>query len=450
MRLAVIGSGYVGLVSGVCLAARGHDVTGVDVNPDVVATINAGRPHIHERDLPELLGRVIAEGRFRATTTLADAIQQAELVLVAVGTPSVDGRIDLRWVREAVRSIAAAVSGSPRHLSIVIKSTVLPGTTDTVVRGDLEAAGLTDGRIGLGMNPEFLREGEAVGDFMHPDRIVLGFEDDQTLARLRQLYQPWSCDKLEVNTRTAEFIKYASNALLATQISAVNELAALAGALGGVDVLDVMKGVHLDGRWNPVAGGQRVNPGILRYLIPGCGFGGSCFPKDVQALRAQGVDLGIPMEMLSAVLGVNERQPGLVAAGLTAEVPDLGTRSCLVLGLAFKPGTDDVRESASLPIVRDLRTRVGRLSVHDPVAAGNFRTTLAEDADGVTFVSDWKRAAEEADVVVIATAWDDYRELPSLDLTGKVIFDARRLLDPADLPGCRYLSIGRRLPAARC
>jgi UDPglucose 6-dehydrogenase len=235
MKLAVVGTGYVGLVSGVCLAAKGHDVTCVDLNPEIVERLNRAEPTIHERGLPELLAEVHGAGNFRATTTLSEALEGAESVILAVGTPSENGVIDLKYIRAAAAEIGSVLRDRDDYLSVIVKSTVVPGTTDTVVREEIEtASGKTLGQgFGLGMNPEFLREGEAIEDFMEPDRIVFGHEDDTTLQHLRELYAPWDVDKLEVNTRTAEMIKYANNCLLATQISAVNEIANLAAAVGG-------------------------------------------------------------------------------------------------------------------------------------------------------------------------------------------------------------------------
>ncbi|HTJ57026.1 MAG TPA: UDP-glucose/GDP-mannose dehydrogenase family protein [Devosiaceae bacterium] len=449
MRLAIVGTGYVGLVSGVCLAAAGHDVTCVDVNLQIVSRLNAGEPTIYERGLPEMLAGVIAAGRFRATQDLSTGLDGVDLVLIAVGTPSESGVIDLTYVRAAAREIGSYIGRNERHISVVVKSTVVPGTTDTVVRGEIEAAsGKALGAFGLGMNPEFLREGEAVSDFAEPDRIVLGHEDELTLARLEELYASWAVDKLRVNTRTAEMIKYANNALLATQISAVNEIANLAAALGGVDVLDVMQGVHLDKRWNPIVEtGGRAAPRILTYLMPGCGFGGSCFPKDVQALRSQGEQQGLSMRMLNAVLDVNEAQPRQVTDIIAREIGDLAGRRVLVLGLAFKPGTDDVRESASLKIIEALVGAGARVTAHDPIATVHFRRAAGAMAEAVAFVDAWEPEIAAAEVVIVATRWPDYAGITGMNLSGKTLFDARRMFRPDNVGGAQYLTIGRRIAA---
>lgn len=446
MKLTVLGTGYVGLVSGVCLAAKGHDVVCVDVREEVVAALNAGRPHIHETGLPELLREVIAAGRFRATRDLAGALSGCELVLIAVGTPSENGRIDLQYIGKAAQQVGEWMRAHPGHLSVVVKSTVVPGTTDTFVLDALErSSGRKLGEFGLGMNPEFLREGNAVEDFMRPDRIVFGHEDPRTLARLEELYAPWHCDKLQVNTRTAELIKYANNCLLATQISAVNEIANVAAALGGVDVMDVMQGVHLDKRWNPILpDGRRAQPQILSYLVPGCGFGGSCFPKDVQALRSQGESLGVPMQILNGVLAVNDAQPSQIVRLLQRRWNSLHGRRVLVLGLAFKPDTDDVRESASRKIMMALQAEGALISAHDPIAAANARREWPELA--VDYISDWEADIVSAEAIVVATRWPEYNRLQDVahsgGLKGKTVVDARRFFSLGTLPSTAYHAIG--------
>jgi len=443
MKVAVIGTGYVGLVSGVCLAAKGHDVTCVDLDPTIVTRLNRAEATIHERNLPALLFEVIAARRFRVTLHLPEALEDAEVALLAVGTPSIRGEIDLSQVLGAARAIGQFVATSDRYLSVVVKSTVIAGTTDTVIRKEIEqASGKRLGEFGLGMNPEFLREGEAVADFMEPDRIVFGHEDEITLERLQRLYAPWDVDKIVVNTRTAELIKYANNALLATQISTVNEFANLAAAIGGIDIMDVMAGVHMDKRWNPAVAGKRVDPGILTYLVPGCGFGGSCFPKDVQALRTQGERHGVPMAMLNAVLDVNDAQPYQVCEILKRQCGSLAGKRVLLLGLAFKPDTDDVRESASLRIASDLLAADAALCVHDPVAAEPFAKAMGGQADELTFTEDWQAAVVDHEIIVVATRWREYGDLVHLPLSGKMIFDARRMFQRADLSEAHYVSIG--------
>ena len=297
----------------------------------------------------------------------------------------------------------------------------------------------------LGMNPEFLREGEAIDDFMNPDRIVLGYEDPETLERLEALYAPWHVDKVRVNTRTAELIKYANNSLLATQISAANEIANFAAALGNIDIMDVINGVSLDRRWNPILrDGTRLNPAILNYLIPGCGFGGSCFPKDIQALHSQGQELGLTMDITKAVLNVNDVQPLQVANIINSHIKELSNYKILILGLAFKPGTDDVRESASLKIIDSLLKQGATIFAHDPIAATNFSNAMGTEARKITITSEWRHHINDTDIIVIVTKWPEYIDLENINLSGKIIFDTRRMLSIEKVTGAQYFAIGLR------
>lgn len=447
VRISVIGTGYVGLVSGTCLAAKGHAVRMLDLRPEVVESINRGVPTIHEAGLPELLADVVAKRRLVASIASPEAVGDAEVVLLCVGTPSKDGAIDLSQIRAAAAMVGRWLRSHDQFAAVVVKSTVVPGTTDTLVRGVLESeSGRTVGAsgFGLGMNPEFLREGEAVGDFMNPDRIVFGHEDAGTLVLLRRLYDPWICDKLAVNTRTAEMIKYANNCLLAVQISAMNELANVAAAVGGIDFMDVFRGVTADKRWNPITeNGRRATPGILSYLVPGCGFGGSCFPKDVEAMRTLASASGVEPRILQAVLDVNADQPvSVLRPFLDSLGPEPCGRTVLLLGLSFKPGTDDVRESASLRMARYLAGVGVRVLAHDPIAARN--ALKAVGAGVVECIDDWQAALPGADGVVLATRWPEYAALGERPATleGKVFLDARRMFAPDTFPRTRHVAVG--------
>jgi UDPglucose 6-dehydrogenase len=444
MKIAIIGTGYVGLVSGVCLASSGHEVICVDINEHIVNNLNKSVAHIYENGLPELLKIVRQSGKFSATTDLNFALEQVDTVIVAVGTPSKNGVIDLSHIIKAVGQIGEFIKNSDKFISIIIKSTVIPGTTDTIVRDEIEkSSGKKFPAFGLGMNPEFLREGEAIEDFSNPDRIVLGYEDVGTLSRLKELYSYWGVPKICVKTRTAEMIKYANNCLLAIQISAANEIANLSAAIGGIDFLEVISAVHLDKRWTPfLPDGTRISPQILQYHIPGCGFGGSCFPKDVQALRSLGRNHDIPMDMLNSVLDINDTQPFQVAKIIEKEVHSLQGKKILVLGLAFKPGTDDVRESSAIKIIESLAERGARVIAHDPIAIENFKNILGDLRESIFFAQDWVNHFDASDVIVIATNWPEYLKIAELDLNKKVVFDSRRLLNKNDLKGCTYLSIG--------
>ena len=439
MKVSIVGTGYVGLVSGVCLAHVGHDVTCVDLDADKVAAISSGASPIHEDGLEELLRGVIGS-RFHATTDLAGAVAATEVTILAVGTPFGEDRIDLGQIVAAAEQIGRALADLDRYHVVVVKSTVVPGTTEDVVGPALErASGRRIGTdVGLAMNPEFLREGVAVEDFLEPDRIVLGGIDKRTLDVLGGLYAVFDGTPiLRVDPRTAEMVKYTSNALLATLISFSNEIGNLCAELG-TDVTEVLDGVHLDRRLSPVVDGHRVSPGILAYLGAGCGFGGSCFPKDVKALVAHGETAGVAMPILRSVLDVNEAQPDVLVARLRRHLNLAGSRIA-VLGAAFKPGTDDVRESPALKVVPALRDAGAKVVVHDPIALDNFRAAIG--SDGIDYTDDLAAAVADVDAAVLITSWPQYTALTGL-LAGRdtLVVDGRRMIAADEV--ARYDGIG--------
>jgi UDPglucose 6-dehydrogenase len=442
MKISIVGTGYVGLVTGACLADRGHDVTCIDVDRSKVDAINARRAPIHEVGLDDLLARHVGT-RLRATSDLAAAVAASDVTFIAVGTPAAEGRIDLQYVEKAAVAIGEALRGKSAYHAVIVKSTVIPGTTDGPVRRALEAgSGKRAGAdFGLGMNPEFLTEGQAVADFMNPDRIVLGGIDARTHALLEALYADFAgASRILTNPRTAEMIKYASNALLATAISFSNEIARLCAKVGGVDVVDVMRGVHesayLTARG---AGGPPVTAAIASFLGAGCGFGGSCLPKDVTALAAQGEDLGVPMPLLRSVLAVNAAMPDELVRLVKKHVPDLAGARVAVLGLAFKPDTDDLRESPAFPVLRRLRAAGASLTAFDPIARPETHPDLA----GVRLAASLEDAVASADVVVLVTRWAEFGELPALLARlgrSPLVVDGRRMLPRNAL--ARYEGIG--------
>jgi UDPglucose 6-dehydrogenase len=443
MRVSVIGTGYVGLVSGVCLAEVGHDVICVDVDPAKVAKILAGVPPIFEEGLEDLLFKNLGR-RFTATDDLRAAVLDSDLSLVAVGTPFDGARIDLTYVEQAARQIGEALRGTDRYHAVVVKSTVVPGTTDTVVRRVLEeASGKKAGAgFGLGMNPEFLTEGQAIRDFMAPDRIVLGATDARTMEMLDALYAPFlGVPRIRTNPRTAEMIKYASNALLATAISFSNEVGNLCAALGGVDVVDVMEGVHASSYLTvATADGQRARAPIAAFLQAGCGFGGSCLPKDVKALVAHGEATGVSMPLLRAVLAVNAAQPRQILRILEKHFRALAGLRVGVLGLAFKPDTDDVRESPAIPVIRMLLDTDVSVKAYDPVAVPEARKVLG---DSVAYADTLDRCLEDVDAVLLLTRWKQFEAVPAMlgaRSSPPLLLDGRRQLDKRTL--ARYAAVG--------
>lgn len=445
MRVSIVGTGYVGLVTGACLADAGHDVTCVDVDAAKVEAINSGRAPIFEEGLQDILERTVP-ARLRATLDLGAAVRDTEITLIAVGTPFDGTQIDLTAVREAATAIGAALRAKEAFHVVVVKSTVVPGTTDDVVVPLLEErSGRTSGLdLGVAMNPEFLREGQAVADFVDPDRIVLGAEDEATFERLVALYSVFrDVPLLRTTRRTAEMIKYTSNSLLATLISFANEIANLCATVDGVDARDVMAGVKLDRRFSPVLpGGERVTPGMLDYLDAGCGFGGSCFPKDVHALAAFATGRSAPLRLLEQVMAVNDAQPLQLFGLLEKHFPRLSGVKVAVLGLAFKPGTDDLRCSPALTIVERLLAAGADVRAYDPVVGAAECAGLGWH--GVTSCASVDDAVRDADAVLLVTRWHEFAALPSLlDELGAapLVVDGRRMLDPDSV--ARYEGIGR-------
>jgi UDPglucose 6-dehydrogenase/GDP-mannose 6-dehydrogenase len=444
MRISVVGTGYVGLVSGVCLADRGHQVTCVDKDADKVAKISSGVAPIYEKGLDDLLGRNLGK-TLRATTDLRSAVDETELSLIAVGTPFDGQEIDTGYVEQAATEIGQALRDKDAYHVVLVKSTVVPGTTDELVLAALEkASGKKAGvDFGLGMNPEFLREGEAISDFMNPDRIVLGGLDERTHETLRKVYEPFTgVDVVLTSNKTAEMIKYASNSLLATLISFSNEIANLCSSVGGIDALEVMHGVHLDKRFSPLLpGGERITPGFISYLEAGCGFGGSCFPKDVKALIAHGQKHAASMRLLESVIEINQNQPTQVLTRVEKHFPSVKDVDIAVLGLAFKPGTDDMRESPAIPIVNALREKGARIKAYDPVARAEAQKVFGDQ--GIRYCEDLVETIADAQVILLLTRWDEFKQIPELlERTGSqaVLVDGRRMLDK-DSVG-RYEGIG--------
>lgn len=447
MKIAILGTGYVGLVSGACFAEIGHDVVCVDVDKEKVDRINRGETPIYENGLEDLLRKHVGK-RLKATLDLTAAVQGADATFIAVGTPFDGERIDLTYVRTVASQIGAALRGVDKYHVVIVKSTVVPGTTDDVVLPLLEqASGKRAGAdFGVGMNPEFLTEGIAVSDFMVPDRIVLGGMDERTIDVLERLYAPFSADvpRFRTNNKTAEMIKYTSNAVLATLISFSNELGNLCARLGNVDVADVMHGVHLARYFTtPLPGGKRVTAPIASFLYAGCGFGGSCLPKDVKALVAHGETAGQSMPLLDTVIKINLAQPQRIIEILNRHFPSLDGLKVTVLGLAFKPDTDDMRESPAIPIIRELVKRDAVVAAFDPVANESARKVLGNAP--LRFAESLEQAVDGADAIVLVTSWDAFRSLPEL-LAGArkppLVVDGRRMLDKKRL--ARYAGIGLR------
>lgn len=444
MRVSVIGSGYVGLVSGVCLAEKGHRVTCVDIDATKVDRINKGIPPIYEEGLEQLLKKNLGSG-FQAMSNLKAAIAESEVTLIAVGTPFDGKAIDLTHVKRVAQEIGACLKDKAAYHAVVVKSTVVPGTTDTIVKQLLEqASGKRAGvDFGLGMNPEFLTEGQAIQDFMNPDRIVLGGIDERSMDVLEHLYTGFDgVMKVRTNTRTAEMIKYTSNALLATMISFSNEIANLCSALGGIDAADVMQGVHASNYLSVSTGlNRRVKAPIASFLFAGCGFGGSCLPKDVSALIAHGQQVGVSMQVLESVMKTNEQQPRRTLSILRKHFPDIRGLRVGILGLAFKPDTDDMRESPAIPIIRLLLAEKAIIKAYDPVAIPEAKRLFV--GEPVEYAPSLQECISTVDAIVLVTSWKEFESVPELLKNvdpQPLVIDGRRQLDKHTI--ARYTGIG--------
>lgn len=412
MRIAIIGAGCVGLVSGVGLAKHGNEVAIVDIDHQRVSLINQAESPFHEEGLQPLIQDLLGR-RLRATTDIREAISGAEAIFICVQTiTNHDGDIDLAHVERATIDIGTALNETKTVPLVVVKSTVLPGTTEKVVYPLLEKC--SGQKLGIGFrlacNPEFLREGKALEDFLKPDRVIIGENDTAGGDILAQLYRDFDAPVLRVDLKTAEMIKYASNAFLATKISFINEIGNICKGLG-IDVSQVAEGIALDARISP------------HFLNAGIGFGGSCLPKDVKALTSATRAMGYRASLLESVLSVNEKQSLRLVELAEKEAGSLSGKRVAILGLTFKPGTDDIREAPSLRIITELLNKGTRVTAYDPVAVSKVREIFG---DRIAYTSCAAAAVAEAELVFIITEWDEFRD-PGL-YQGKKVFEGRRVL----------------------
>jgi UDPglucose 6-dehydrogenase len=432
MRIAMIGTGYVGLVSGACFADFGHRVCCVDKDASKIDGLNAGVMPIWEPGLEALVKSNVERRRLTFATDLPAAVAEAEAVFIAVGTPARrgDGHADLTFVFDAVREVAKVIKPGT---VVVTKSTVPVGTGDQI-EAILREESVAD--VSVASNPEFLREGAAIADFKHPDRIVVGAEDDRAQEVLREIYRPLFLNRAPIlitGRRTAELTKYAANAFLAVKISFINEIADLCEAVDA-DVQDVARGIGLDNRIGP------------KFLHAGPGYGGSCFPKDTLALLQTADAEGIDQRIVRTTVQVNDDRKAKMVERVAGALGDnVSGKRVAVLGLAFKPNTDDMREAPSIPLVKALVERGAAVSAYDPVARHQAEQVLS----GIEFADDAYAAADGADALVIVTEWDEFRALDldriAASLRGRILVDLRNVYDPseAEEAGLTYYGVGR-------
>src|SRR5271169_2465865 len=433
MRVAMIGTGYVGLVSGACFADFGHDVTCVDKDKAKIAALIRAEVPIYEPGLNDLVAANTRAGRLKFTDDLPAAVKAAAAVFIAVGTPSRrgDGHADLSFVYDAAREIAAALDG---FTVVITKSTVPVGTGDEVERIIREARPKAD--YAVVSNPEFLREGAAIRDFKHPDRIVVGTEDERARKAIAEIYRPLYLNQAPImytGRRTAELIKYAANAFLATKITFINEIADLAER-AGADVQEVARGIGLDNRIGS------------KFLHAGPGFGGSCFPKDTRALVKTAQDYDVQLRIVEAVLAVNDARKRAMARKVASVFGgNLRNRTIGVLGLAFKPNTDDMREAPSIPLITALQDLGAKVQAYDPVSMEQAKLELPD----ITYCDDPYSCAANADALVIVTEWEQFRALDMTrlkkEMARPVIVDLRNVYRPDEMAehGFTYASVGR-------
>jgi UDPglucose 6-dehydrogenase len=429
--ITIIGTGYVGLVAAVGLADFGNRVVGADIDAGKIAKLKEGIPPIYEPGIEDYLKRNIDSGRLTFTSDVEVAVRGADVVFLAVGTPpKEDGSADLSFLEAAADTIAENAKG---YTVVVIKSTV-PVGTNRALQERIEKKN-PDADVDVVSNPEFLREGRAVQDFFHPDRTVVGTESERAREAIRTIYRALNLISVPFvwcNRETAELIKYASNAFLATKITFINQMANLADAVGA-DIHAVAKTMGMDGRISP------------KFLHPGPGYGGSCFPKDTKAVASTGDDVGVDMSLIKSVIEANERQKKRVVSVLAEMLGGLEGRTVAVLGLAFKSETDDVRDSPSLAVVPELLESGAAVRAHDPQGMDNFKAAVPETE---CFGSSYE-ALEGADALVLMTEWNEYRSLDlriaAEKMSGRVILDARNLLDPDIVreAGFEYRGTGR-------
>jgi UDPglucose 6-dehydrogenase len=427
LRVGIIGTGYVGLVSGVCFGELGFPITCGDVIEEKVNKINQGIPPIYEKGLETLLNNLLKKNLIKATLVTKEVVENSDIIFICTGTPSDEnGTIDLKFVKSASENIGAILRETNEFKTVVVKSTVVPGTTSNIVGPILEkSSGKKIGEgFGLGMNPEFLKEGVAIEDFRKPDRVVIGAEDDRAKEMIAKLYESFDCPKLFTTSSTAEMIKYASNSFLAVKISFINEIANMSEKMG-VNIDDVAKGMGMDSRISP------------KFLRPGLGYGGSCFPKDVKALKSAAETLGVNALMLKASLDVNDAQP-LRAVQILEEYMNLNGKQIGFLGMAFKPDTDDMRESRAIPLAASLISKGAVVKGYDPIAKDNAMMTMPQ---GTIFEENAIDVIKNSDAVILVTEWDEFKGLKAkdfADMKGEIIIDGRRIFKKEDFEASRF------------
>ena len=441
MKISIIGMGYVGLITGLGFCNYGHKVICLEKNKKKINDLNNNKDIIYEPGLKKILKKHLNKNFF-VSQDFEEVILNTDVTFIAVGTPFSNGKFSTRYLESAAKEIGLSIKNKKKYHVIVIKSTILPGTTDTIIKKQIEKySGKKAGKnFGLSMNPEFLREGEAINDFINSDRIVIGHDNLKTQSIVKKIYEKFkNVPIITTNNKTAELIKYTSNSLLANLISFSNEISNIGDKIGDINFDQVLKGVSLDRRITTKVNNKLVTPGLVSYLEPGCGFGGSCFPKDVKSLSYLASKLKSDNLILKSILKTNEKQVDKLYKIILKNTPS-SKKNILILGLAFKPDTDDIRESPSIKLIKKLlKNNKNMIEVYDPVALNNTKKIFKSK---LTYSNNLRKSVLNKDVIVVMTKWKILKNLNNIlpKNSKSLIIDPRRFLNSKKFK--KYLAFG--------
>ena len=442
MKIAVFGLGYVGLVTSVVLANKGFKIYGFENDVSKISKLKNNQLYIKEKNLAKLFNSKKVKNNFSAHLVEDNGVffdTNFEIIIIAVGTPSTLGKVNLNYVIKVLKLIKNKLKKTTTHTSIVIKSTVPPGTTDTIAKKILHDRFNSD-KIGIGMNPEFLREGSAINDFINSDRIVIGYEDDNTKKKLIKLYQSWSCEKIITNSRTAEMIKYSNNALLSLQISTANYLANLSSSIKNIEIKDLIHGIHSDRRWSNDQNKKSKEVNISSYLKPGIGFGGSCLPKDLEGIVNLGKKLKVKNNIFDVVDKINKNQSTIISNLILKILRMNKINKILFLGYSFKENTDDFRNSPTLEIVERIKKNKFSIYMHDFVLKSKKMKDYHKKYPNIHFIDDWNKYVSNNILIIPIHKDIRYSKLKN-NIKLKYIFDPKNLYNKKDFLHCAYYDI---------
>lgn len=438
MNISIVGTGYIGLVTGVCLAIKGHEVICIENRNDIIRKINNSVCPIYEPKLAELLTEAVKDKKLIATSDMEFAINNTDITIVALDADFKDDAIDISNIESCVSEIGSILEEKENYHVICIRSTVPPSTTQNIIKALLEQASQKPaGSFGLAMNPEFLRQGSAVDDFMNPDRIIIGAYDDKSFDIIAEVYEDsFDVPILKTNLSTAEMIKYAADSLWASLMSFSNELSGICESIGDIDALDIFNGLIMDKGIAIRNKSKYMIPGMVQYLRPGCGFGGGRLSREIKSLLAESIEKQYQAKVLESVLAVNQEQPLKLINKLENILGDIRSKKVAVLGIAYMAGTDDIRESPAKSIIMELLAKGAMVYAADPQAISNAKKELG-NVDGLKLVKTYKEALRDAEAALLITAWDEYKKIKPKDfvklMKRPVLIDGRRIYDKEEM-----------------